>query len=160
ITHSRFALFRAEAGGRRGRTMRASKHILIVDDEESLRVTLAANLELEGYQVTLAEDGACAVELVASTAFDLVVTDVRMPGPHGPEAFRETKKPRPELPVIMMTAFTTEADLDQAVAEGVYAALYKPFSMERLLDLIARAIVNAVVLVVDDDAEQARSISQ
>lgn len=135
-----------------------AKHILVVDDEESVRMTLAANMELEGYTVTLAEDGARAVELVAERDFDLVVTDVRMPRRGGLDTFREIKRMRPDLAVIMMTAFASEDVLEQALAEGVYTVLYKPFSMERLLDLIPRAVAHRAVLVVDDDIEQASAI--
>jgi two-component system, NtrC family, response regulator HydG len=138
--------------------MSVSRHILVVDDEESVRMTLAANLELGGYEVTVAEDGQRAVELVANEAFDLVITDVRMPRRSGLDAFREIKRLRPGLAVIMMTAFTAEAVLDQAFAEGVYAVLHKPFSMERLLALIPRAIARGSVLVVDDSVDQAKTI--
>lgn len=138
--------------------MSISKHILVVDDEESVRMTLAANLELGGYEVTVAEDGQRAVELVATTKFDLVITDVRMPRRGGLETFREIKRLRPGLAVIMMTAFTAESILDQAFAEGIYTVLYKPFSMEGMLDLIPRAIAGGAVLVVDDSVDQAEMI--
>src|SRR5262245_61261965 len=129
--------------------MSVSRHILVVDDEESVRLTLAANLELAGYEVTIAEDGQRAGELAALTAFDPIISDMRMPRRTGLDAFREIKRIRPDLAVIIMTAFTTESLLDEAFAEGVYTVLHKPFSMQRLLDLIPRAVARGVVLVVD-----------
>lgn len=137
-----------------------SNRILVVDDEEGLRATLAANLELEGYEVAMADSGAGAVAQVAASRFDLVITDVRMPEMNGLEAFRRIRKLRPGAPVIMMTAFTAESMLEQAVAEGVYTVIHKPFPMARVIGLVRRAIAGGVVLVVDDAPEQAASIVQ
>jgi two-component system response regulator HydG len=135
--------------------MKANNRILIVDDEAGLRTSLAANLELEGYQVVEAADGARAMELVQEAPFDLVITDVRMPGMSGVDLFREIRKVRPELPVVLMTAFAVEKLLADALGEGVYAVLPKPFAVDHVLSLIARVIAGPVVLVVDDGVDQA-----
>jgi two-component system response regulator HydG len=129
-----------------------------VDDEAGLRASLAANLELEGYDVVEAEGGARAVELVREGPFDLVISDVRMPGMTGVDVFREIRKIRPEIPVILMTAFTVEKLLAEALGEGVFAVLPKPFAVDQLIALIARVIAGPVVLVVDDAVDQALSI--
>jgi two-component system response regulator HydG len=138
--------------------MNASNRILIVDDEAGLRTSLAANLELEGYQVVEAGDGSHALSLVREGAFDLVITDVRMPGMSGVDLFREIRKVRPELPVVLMTAFAVEKLLAEALGEGVYAVLPKPFAVGHVLELAAHVIAGPVVLVVDDRPEQATSI--
>lgn len=138
--------------------MNTSSRILVVDDEEGLRQSLAANLELEGYEVHEARSGADAIELAQRMPFDLVITDVRMPGMNGVETFHEIRRIQPGISVVMMTAFTLERIIDQALAEGVYAVIHKPFSMPHVLGLIARAVDRRVILVVDDVPEQASSI--
>lgn len=132
--------------------------ILVVDDEESLRVSLAANLELEGYEVLEAASGQAAIDLVREQAFDLVITDVRMPGIDGFETFREMRKLRPGITVVLMTAFTLERHLDEALDEGVYTVMMKPFAMDRTIQLIARAVRRPIILVVDDAVEQTEAI--
>jgi two-component system, NtrC family, response regulator HydG len=135
-----------------------SNRILIVDDEAALRTSLAANLALEGYKVVEAEDGARAIELVREGSFDLIISDVRMPGMNGVDAFREIRKIRPGLPVILMTAFAVEDLLAEALAEGVYAVLPKPFDIARLIGLIARVVAGPVVLVVEHVPDHAKAI--
>lgn len=138
--------------------MRETKRVLVVDDEDAMRVTLAAGLELEGYEVVEARSGAHALELVRKQAFTVVISDVRMPGLNGVDTFRELKRIRPELTVVLMTAFALEKLLEEAIAEGVYTVIYKPFSMEHLSRIIARAVDSPAVLVVDDVPKVAASI--
>src|SRR4051812_14568141 len=114
--------------------------ILVVDDEEGLRQSLAANLELEGYEVIEASNGYDAIELVERMPFDLVITDVRMPGINGVDAFREMRKLRPDIGVLVMTAFTLEKLVDEALGEGVYTVVTKPFAMDQLIGLVARVV--------------------
>lgn len=135
--------------------MEKSNRILVVDDEEGLRQSLAANLELEGYEVVEAPDGRAALSQVRAEPFDLVITDVRMPGIDGVEVFREIQRIRPGTAVVLMTAFTLEKLVDQALGEGVYSVVTKPFEMEHVARLCARAVGRRVVLVVDDAVEQA-----
>ncbi len=123
------------------------KNLLVVDDEQGVRASLAANLELEGYEVVEAVDGAAALAAFRARAFDLVITDVRMPKVNGVEAFREMKRLRPEVPVLMMTAFVTGGLLEQALVEGAFAVVYKPFPMGQLLRLVAGAVCGPTVLL-------------
>ena len=137
----------------RGGTVGWSNRILVVDDDAGLRTSLAASLELEGYRVVEAGDGARAVELVREGPFDLILSDVRMPGMSGVDAFREIRKIRPDLPVLLMTAFALEEVLADVLAEGVYAVLRKPFAVEHVIGVIARVVAGPVVLVVEHVAE-------
>ncbi|MDC0679516.1 response regulator [Sorangium atrum] len=138
--------------------MQGTGPVLVVDDEEGMRATLAANLELEGYEVVEARDGAHALELVKRRRFALVLSDVRMPGLDGVATFREIKRLQPELTVVLMTGFAREQLIEQGIGEGVYAVIYKPFSMEHLMRIIARALSSRGVLVVDDLPAVAESI--
>lgn len=138
-----------------GTVMMGSNRILVVDDEDGLRTSLAANLEIEGYEVFEAADGRRAVESVRERRYDLVLTDVQMPELDGLDAFREIHRIQPDVVVVMMTGFTLEVRLGEALGEGVYTVVHKPFSMEHLIRLIRRALARRIILVVDDAVEQA-----
>jgi DNA-binding NtrC family response regulator len=123
--------------------------ILIVDDEDSLLLTLVANLELEGFDVVGAEDASSALELLREQDFDLVLTDIRMPGMNGVELFRTIRNLRPEMPVILMTGFAVEGLVDEAILQGAFAVLPKPFDIEHVIAVLSRALSRPVVLLVD-----------
>jgi DNA-binding NtrC family response regulator len=135
-----------------------TRRLLLVDDEEGLRLTLAANLELEGFEVVEAEDADAALEQLAERSFDLVLSDVQMPGRSGVELLREIKRRAPGTPVVLMTAFTEESAVDEAIYAGVFAVLAKPFDVDGVVGTLTRALRASAVLVVDDDAADAASI--
>jgi DNA-binding NtrC family response regulator len=124
--------------------------ILVVDDEASLRMTLAANLELEGFTVVEAESAEHALRIMASEHFDLLLSDIRMPGRSGIELVSELRKTGVDLPVVLMTAFTEEKNLDEATRNGVFTVLTKPFRIDHGIMLLLRALRRPTVLVVDD----------
>ena len=135
--------------------------ILLVDDEESLRITLAANLELEGYEVVEAGSGEEALALAEHERFDLVLSDIRMPGMNGVDLFRALRARRPTVPCVLMSAFSLEDLVASALSEGVFTLLPKPFHIEGALAILTRAARGPVVLVVDDtrsDAESTASV--
>jgi DNA-binding NtrC family response regulator len=125
--------------------------ILVVDDEQSLLLTLAGNLELDGFEVTTAESGERALALFQSQPFDLVFSDVRMPGMNGLDLFRRVRELRPECPVVLMTAFALEGLVSDAIAEGVFTVLPKPFDVEQVVVALTRAIKSPIVLVIDSE---------
>lgn len=129
--------------------------ILIVDDERSLRLTLAANLELEGFDVAQAQSGEQALDLIGKQEFDLVLSDIRMPGIHGVDLFRHIKRLRPGLPVVLMSAFALEQLVEQAIHEGVFTVLVKPFEVEQLVTVLVKAFRGQIVLIVDDKEQDA-----
>lgn len=130
--------------------MTGERKILVVDDEAGLRMTLAANLELEGFEVVEAESADHALKLLAEQDFDLVLSDIRMPGRSGIEMVRELRSSGVDLPVILMTAFTAEESLDEATRNGVFTVLTKPFHFDHGMALLQRALRRPTVLVVDD----------
>nr|WP_225937713.1 response regulator [Myxococcus sp. RHSTA-1-4] len=132
--------------------------ILLVDDEESLRITLAANLELEGHTVLEAASAEDALKLLSEQSVDVVLTDIRMPGLHGVDLLRRIKQDRPDMPVVLMTAFTAEELVDDALAEGAFTVLPKPFDVAHALDTILRAVRAPQILVVDDTEPVARAM--
>jgi DNA-binding NtrC family response regulator len=134
-----------------------SVRILVVDDEHNLRMTIAANLELEGFEVVEAETGEAALALIETQHFDLVLSDVRMPGMSGVDLFRRVHELKPELPVILMTAFALEGIVQQALREGAFTLLPKPFEIEHLVAALSSAVRGPVIVIVDDIESVAES---
>jgi DNA-binding NtrC family response regulator len=131
-----------------------SGRILVVDDEVSLRLTLAANLELADFEVLEAACAEEAIEILEREEVDLVLSDIRMPGMHGVDLFRRVKAIRPGTPVILMSAFAVEHLIEQAIVEGVFTVLTKPFDVDRVVQVLLRAIEHPIVLVLDEETAE------
>ena len=126
-----------------------SKRILVVDDEESVRWALRKALERAGYRVDLAADGPAGLQAAEDQGVDLILLDVRLPGRDGLEVLREVRTRRPELPVIMMTAFGTLQVAVEAMRLGAYDYIGKPFDMDEVLLVVEKALeAQALVLEV------------
>lgn len=125
-------------------------NVLVVDDLRSIRLTLGGILEDEGYNVVMAENGYQAIEAAKQTPFDLIFMDIKMPGINGVQTFREIKKVNPEAVVIMMTAYSVEDLVREALEEGAYAVVYKPFDIDKIVSIIESALQKTLILVVDD----------
>ena len=126
--------------------------IMVVDDEQGLVTTLAGILEDEGYDVIGVNDGNQAIALAKESPFALIFMDVKMPGINGVEAFREIKKTSPDSVVVMMTGFSVEELVKDALEEGAYAVIHKPFEVGQILDIVQSVLKTTFVLVVDDRA--------
>ncbi|MEK7205001.1 MAG: response regulator, partial [candidate division NC10 bacterium] len=114
--------------------------ILIVDDEEQMRDLLVKVLDKNDYQVSAAGDGEQALALLEKEPVDLVVTDVRMPGIGGLEALKAIKELNPDIVVIIMTAFGSIDQAVQAVKEGAYDYINKPFKIDEMLLTIEKSL--------------------
>ena len=125
-------------------------NILVVDDLKSSRLTLGGILEDEGHNVVLAENGYQAIEAAKQIPFDLIFMDIKMPGINGVQTFREVKKINPLSAVIMMTAYSVEDLVREALEEGAYAVVYKPFDIEHVVNIIETALHKTLILIVDD----------
>ena len=119
--------------------MIGTRKILVVDDEESIRWALSKALEREGYRIVLAADGAEGLKRATEPSIDLVLMDIKMPGSDGLETLTKIKEVRPELPVIIMTAFGTLQAAVQAMKRGAYDYITKPFDFGELSILVRRA---------------------
>ncbi len=119
--------------------MRAPK-ILVVDDEPRLAKMLSGLLELEGFLVEAAADGAEALQRLGAFAPDVVVSDIRMPGLDGLELLRETLARSPETDVILMTAHASAESAVAALKAGAQDYLLKPFDNDELLHRIRRIV--------------------
>jgi two-component system, NtrC family, response regulator AtoC len=112
--------------------------VLVADDKENM-LKLFAKILADGYEVETAADGARALALVATHAYDVVVTDIRMPGADGFELLAAVKARAPTTEVVMMTGYATVADAVRAMKLGAFDYLEKPFDPDAALDVVARA---------------------
>ncbi len=121
--------------------------VLVVDDEMGVRVTVAANLELEGFETVEVQSGPEALEVLGREKIDIVLSDIRMPGMTGVELYHRIRAQHPELPVVLMTAFALEQQVRDAIRKGVFAVLSKPFDIEHAVRVLRSATERPSVLV-------------
>jgi len=118
-----------------------NKHrILIVDDEESMREFLSIMLHREGYQVEAAADGLQAVARLKEQSFDLVITDMKMPRMGGFELLAHIRERFAETVVIMITAFSTTEEAVEAMKQGAYDYIIKPFKNDEIRLIVKNAL--------------------
>src|SRR5690242_152164 len=113
-----------------------SARILVVDDELSMREFLAILLEREGYSIFQAENAEKALQLLEAESYDLVLSDVNMPGLNGIALLEKIKANSPETAVLMITAFSTAAQAVEAMKLGAYDYIAKPFKVEEIRVLV------------------------
>jgi PAS domain S-box-containing protein len=121
----------------------AGRHILVVDDDLGIRETLKEVLEGWGCAVETAEDGACALDCIANQPVELVLSDVVMPNMDGHELFLALQERRPELPVLMMTAFHYDKDhiIKRSRMEGVKGVIFKkPVDPAKLREIMVETL--------------------
>ncbi|MCX5879396.1 MAG: response regulator, partial [Deltaproteobacteria bacterium] len=116
--------------------------ILIVDDEKNYLVVLEALLSPEGYEIMTSDKAQEALRLIQESDIDLLLTDMKMPGMTGMELLEEVKKIKPEVPVIMMTAYGTIEMAVEAMKKHAYDYITKPFQNEELKLTIRKALEN------------------
>lgn len=117
-----------------------SKIILVVDDEESIRISLAGILEDEGYHIVLAEDGTEALDIIREEVPDLVLLDIWMPGMDGIQTLDRIKNLFSDLTVVMMSGHGTIETAVKATRMGAFDFIEKPFSLDKVLITIANAL--------------------
>jgi len=116
--------------------------ILIVDDEKNYLVVLEALLGPEGYEIITTDNARDALRLVRESDLDMVITDIKMPNMNGMALLEECKKVKPELPVIMMTAYGTIEMAVEAMKNQAYDYITKPFQNEQLKLTVKKALDN------------------
>ncbi len=114
--------------------------ILIVDDEKNYPLILSEILEDEGFETFTANSGREALEILANTDIDLVLTDMKMPTMDGIELLEKIKTKEQDLPVIMMTAHGTVDKAVEAMQKGAYSYILKPFDNDRLIIYVNKAV--------------------
>ncbi|MEM7202143.1 MAG: sigma-54 dependent transcriptional regulator [Planctomycetota bacterium] len=113
-------------------------HILLVEDEKTIALTLSDDLVAAGHEVVVTEDGKEAVRILGEKAFDCVITDVRLPGADGLTVLEAAKRARPDTEVLVMTAFATIEQAVKAIRAGADDYIQKPFLNDALLERLSR----------------------
>jgi len=119
-------------------------HILVIDDEEPVRVVLRQMLEKEGYEVEEAQDGAVGMNLLHDHLYDLIITDLFMPEKEGIETMMEVRKCFPQVKIIAMSGGGRAGALDflpMAESFGALRTLAKPFERKELLEAVRAVLV-------------------
>ncbi len=114
--------------------------ILVVDDEIKMRRVLQMILQKEGYEIVTSKDGREALQKVEEENFDLVLTDMKMPGLSGIDLLKKIRESDKEIPVIMITAYGTVETAVKAMKEGAYDYLLKPFEKDEMKIIVANAL--------------------
>jgi DNA-binding NtrC family response regulator len=117
----------------------ATKRVALIEDDEAFRASVARSLQLAGYEVTSFEDAESGVIGLVQSLPDIVLTDLRLPAADGLYVLQRAKQVDADLPVVIMTGHGDIPSAIQAIREGAYDFLEKPFSREQLLSIIARA---------------------
>ncbi len=113
--------------------------ILVIDDDEIARDVVVSLLSKEGFSVQSARDGIEGIMAIRSTDFDLIITDLKMPGADGIEVLKEAKRLRPDAAVVILTAYGTLNNALEAIQLGAYDYITKPFKLQELLIVVENA---------------------
>ncbi|MGB7920113.1 MAG: response regulator, partial [Desulfobacterales bacterium] len=118
----------------------SQQHILVVDDELSMRELLEFLLSHEGYRVSLAENGRTAIDMLAKDQYDLLLCDIKLGDMTGLDVLKACKSKNPETTVIMISAYATTETAVEAMNHGAYDYVPKPFDNDELKQTIAKAL--------------------
>jgi len=133
-------------------------HILVVDDELSMRELLEYMLTKEGYKVTCAENGRAAIGLLEKDQYDLLLCDIRLGDISGLDVLRASKKSNQDMVAIMISAYATTETAVEAMNEGAYDYVPKPFDKDELMQTIAKALdlrtIEQEKKILDDQLKQ------
>lgn len=132
------------------------ERILVVDDEMSMREFLEIFLTREGYEVSLAVSGEQACDILDREKFDLVITDIRMKDVDGIEVLKRAKETSPDTMVVMISAFATAATAVEAMREGAYDYIPKPFKVDEFKRIVREALKSKKTA----DAEEKEVVSE
>jgi two-component system response regulator PilR (NtrC family) len=120
--------------------------ILVADDDEIARDVISSLLSREGYPIVSAQDGIEAIRLLRMEKINLVITDLRMPGADGIEVLKHAVSSSPESAVVILTAYGTLDTTLEAIKQGAYDYLTKPFKIEEIIFLADKAFKSAVLV--------------
>ncbi len=132
--------------------------IFIVDDDVDFAESLSEALETRGHMVEIAHTGEEAVKKFQKVDYDLAFMDIKLPGMNGVESFFEIRKLKPDAKVMMMTGYSVQDLLAQAIDHGALGVLDKPLDMDRLFKVVEDAQPDGIILVADDDPDFVESV--
>ena len=140
--------------------MKRSLRILVVDDDADNANSMGELLEMEGHRPLVVHDGQSAIAAYLKEDFDIAFMDVMMPGKNGVESFLEIKRLKPGARVYMMTGYSVEQLLQQAIAGGAMGVFSKPVNLYQVLDAVSGLGTSGVVLVAEDDPDFGPTLAQ
>jgi two-component system response regulator HydG len=132
--------------------------ILVVDDDRRMAKTLVDIFQVKGYEAEAAHSGPEALEKVLGDSFDCILADIKMPGVNGVQLYRTIKARRPDLPVVLMTAYSSDEQVREGLEEGVVAVLTKPLEINLLLSFFSSLRQECSIVIVDDDHEFCKTL--
>ena len=142
---------------------KVNESVLVVEDDAALREALLDTLRAAGLSALPAPDAPSALQLLESEEITLVISDVQMPGPNGYELLTSIRRLRPDLPVVLMTAFGTVAQAVAAMREGATDYIVKPFDAQALIDMARRQLAARVaphdLIAVDPESRRLVSLA-
>lgn len=127
--------------------------IFVVEDDVDFAEGLAETLEIEGHEVEIATSGEEAIARFIEKDFDLTFMDVKLPGINGVESFLEIRALKPEARVMMMTGYSLQHLLDEAMDGGALGVLKKPFDIKVAVDLVSSVGNGRKILLIEDDID-------
>jgi len=140
--------------------MKEKLRILIVDDDRRMAETLMDILMVKGYEAETAYSGPDALDIVNKGYFDLVVTDIKMPKMNGVELYKAIKGLKPDLPVVLMTAYSTDRLVKEGLEEGAIATLTKPLDINLIFSLLSCLRKERSIVIVDDDPQFCKTLGE
>ena len=114
--------------------------ILIVDDNEDFRELLTESLQDKGYHVDSAKDAQEAINKVRENEFTIIFLDIILPNMNGVETHKAIKKISKEIVVVMMTGYSIKALVDEAIQDGAYTCMYKPFGIDEVMNVVKKIV--------------------
>jgi CheY-like chemotaxis protein len=136
------------------------RNYLVVDDNEAFADNLAEFLGDRGATVEIATGGADALRRIERTRYDAIISDMKMPVMGGAELVHRLRALDPDVPTIVITAYTNDDDLEAARREGLLAVLPKPAPLDRLDELLTSAKRGGLVVIVEDDPALADNLTE
>lgn len=116
--------------------------VLVADDEELIRWSLSCYLESSGFSVDSFDNGTDVIRHLKNHAYDIIVTDLKMPGLTGTDILHTVKEMGIQLPVIVISAYFSDKLIDETLSNGAYECISKPFEMDHLLVIVKKALGN------------------
>ena len=133
-------MLRSESGRFPGMNRASMASILVAEDDQAVRDFVSRALAYYGHDVTSVADGGAALEALSERRFDLMLTDIVMPGIDGVALAAEATKTDPEMPVLMMTGFASEGQRAQNAAGPIERVISKPFSLKEICAAVDEAL--------------------
>src|SRR6186713_2067788 len=117
--------------------------ILLIEDDPGITITLQRLLASEEYEVVAEKRGDSGLARASAEVFDVVLSDLKLPGLSGLDLVRELHEAKPRLPIVLMTAYGTTETAIEATKRGAFDYLLKPFEMPELLDIVSKALATS-----------------